>query len=412
MLVEEHGDAECGCCFELLVEPTTLVCGHTFCKHCLARWTVTSGKRQCPTCRVQWRGSPKVNVLLRNLLENTWSQKLAERMQEVNTEENRNVVSKFDNINTFATTQEMFRTLHNSVQAGRADTTQSNQTRCKYFSSGIALTVLVFCTSSFIWNLGKRDLISTPVNQWNTDDTVKWMDQLGPWAGLYTDDIKNNDIDGKFLLVMQENDVINTLHMTNELHRRVFLREIDELRTTGTKPTGNFWEYKSKYPVFTFFLLFGFKLFPRITIGCTYLFQYQTVYSPFMKYACPELSETGMNEATGFWRVFYTLFLPYWGVGRYVYAWSSEHYYISRYVILVCVLATIHDVMWFLSIAMKKWIRKDIEDHVCLYRNVVIVLLLSAVLPWFLYNFLFYDNVVSLVLTYPASIYALSRKLT
>lgn len=41
----------CGICYELMVLPTTLTCGHSFCRHCLARWFDVGSKAECPSCR-------------------------------------------------------------------------------------------------------------------------------------------------------------------------------------------------------------------------------------------------------------------------------------------------------------------------------------------------------------------------
>ena len=54
-LVNHTSDIEeefiCGVCHELLVLPTTLNCGHSFCRHCLALWFDSSKKAECPSCR-------------------------------------------------------------------------------------------------------------------------------------------------------------------------------------------------------------------------------------------------------------------------------------------------------------------------------------------------------------------------
>lgn len=55
----------CHCCYDVLVNPTTLNCGHSFCRHCLALWWESSRKTECPECREKWEGFPKVNILLR-----------------------------------------------------------------------------------------------------------------------------------------------------------------------------------------------------------------------------------------------------------------------------------------------------------------------------------------------------------
>ena len=55
----------CHCCYDVLVDPTTLNCGHSFCRHCLAQWWESSHKTECPECREKWEGFPRVNILLR-----------------------------------------------------------------------------------------------------------------------------------------------------------------------------------------------------------------------------------------------------------------------------------------------------------------------------------------------------------
>ena len=56
----------CSCCADLLVEPTTLECGHTVCRLCLAHWYM-NGRRECPECRQKWHTDlvGKVNYTLR-----------------------------------------------------------------------------------------------------------------------------------------------------------------------------------------------------------------------------------------------------------------------------------------------------------------------------------------------------------
>lgn len=55
----------CHCCYDILLNPTTLTCGHNFCRHCLALWWESAYKNECPECREKWEGFPKVNILLR-----------------------------------------------------------------------------------------------------------------------------------------------------------------------------------------------------------------------------------------------------------------------------------------------------------------------------------------------------------
>lgn len=65
--VRLYSDSEftCPVCYELMVEPTTLSCGHTLCMHCLARWVLQSKKRECPECKQVFSGCPNVNFVMR-----------------------------------------------------------------------------------------------------------------------------------------------------------------------------------------------------------------------------------------------------------------------------------------------------------------------------------------------------------
>jgi hypothetical protein len=55
----------CSVCYELMVDPTTLNCGHSFCRSCLASWVLSSNSSNCPSCRQPFKGHPKVNILIR-----------------------------------------------------------------------------------------------------------------------------------------------------------------------------------------------------------------------------------------------------------------------------------------------------------------------------------------------------------
>eukprot|EP00075_Anas_platyrhynchos_P035418 XP_027324671.1 bifunctional apoptosis regulator-like [Anas platyrhynchos] len=73
----------CHCCYDILVNPTTLNCGHSFCRHCLALWWVSSKKNECPECREKWEGFPKVNILLRDVIERLFSDAIEQRKEDI-----------------------------------------------------------------------------------------------------------------------------------------------------------------------------------------------------------------------------------------------------------------------------------------------------------------------------------------
>ena len=60
----------CSICSDILIDPVSLHCGHTFCQLCLAQLWRSKGKPspsslQCPVCRLPWRNFPGVNIILR-----------------------------------------------------------------------------------------------------------------------------------------------------------------------------------------------------------------------------------------------------------------------------------------------------------------------------------------------------------
>jgi len=70
MEINIESEFECQICMDLLIEPVTTVCGHTFCKICLIRYLKT--KLNCPMCRktiLQSKDSLNKNVLLENLVK-------------------------------------------------------------------------------------------------------------------------------------------------------------------------------------------------------------------------------------------------------------------------------------------------------------------------------------------------------
>ena len=67
-------DFTCSVCSDILLDPVSLHCGHTFCQLCLACVWQSSGRLPaarlaCPVCRLPWRNFPGVNITLRYVYE-------------------------------------------------------------------------------------------------------------------------------------------------------------------------------------------------------------------------------------------------------------------------------------------------------------------------------------------------------
>ncbi len=67
---ESTEDYGCVICAQMLVDPLTLHCGHSFCQLCLARMWHNKNRTsplnlQCPVCRQPWMSLPQINIQLR-----------------------------------------------------------------------------------------------------------------------------------------------------------------------------------------------------------------------------------------------------------------------------------------------------------------------------------------------------------
>ena len=73
----------CAVCLELLKDPVSAPCGHSFCKACFEKWR-TGTKRncdRCPTCREPLPETLKVNIQLRKMADIYRRQQEEERLQ-------------------------------------------------------------------------------------------------------------------------------------------------------------------------------------------------------------------------------------------------------------------------------------------------------------------------------------------
>lgn len=88
-----RGNMDCGICYQLLYEPWTTPCGHTFCRHCIKKALEQSTAGPvCPTCRrilpmayLDNRLGPP-NEFLQRLTQNFWSEELVQRKLIVRSE--------------------------------------------------------------------------------------------------------------------------------------------------------------------------------------------------------------------------------------------------------------------------------------------------------------------------------------
>eukprot|EP01137_Pigoraptor_chileana_P009567 Opistho-2@58052 len=79
---------ECGLCLQLLCEPVTIPCGHTFCRNCLVS-ALERSKKKCPECRAPCHVSAEnhpTSYLITSLLQRLYPQLYMDRLGEAESE--------------------------------------------------------------------------------------------------------------------------------------------------------------------------------------------------------------------------------------------------------------------------------------------------------------------------------------
>ena len=91
---------ECLICLDLLVEPCTTMCGHTFCKRCLIKYL--EKEQKCPMCRKPIFQSPETlstNFVLENIIKEKYPNQYNERLKSILIE-NQNNINESNEIKT------------------------------------------------------------------------------------------------------------------------------------------------------------------------------------------------------------------------------------------------------------------------------------------------------------------------
>ncbi|XP_041642115.1 bifunctional apoptosis regulator-like isoform X2 [Cheilinus undulatus] len=301
----------CHCCYDILVNPTTLTCGHNFCRHCLAIWWESSHKNECPECREKWEGFPKVNFLLR---------------------------------------------YGDNKSRARIDKNKG----AGFFFSGVlfALTWVAVVVLVYHWGSGMIEqhdpLITKPVARWTTEEVSSWLENLGPWAQNYREAFQQESVNGRLLLMLEEEELLKPPYsIENQAHRRAVLAELDRVKTLGVKPPQNLWEYKAANAGKSLFLLYAMKHSPRLTLFYLYLFDYSETFLPFLHTCCPageqpmessflnsQLEPNWQQKAEFLVKYF---LLPYQLIAEFAWDWLAVHYWTSRYIIVYAVLLSMVD---------------------------------------------------------------------
>uniref|UniRef100_A0AAZ3QW62 Bifunctional apoptosis regulator n=1 Tax=Oncorhynchus tshawytscha TaxID=74940 RepID=A0AAZ3QW62_ONCTS len=357
----------CHCCYDVLVNPTTLNCGHSFCRHCLALWWESSRKTECPECREKWEGFPKVNILLRDAVERLFSEVVGRRRAEI--QGNPKI------------SQSLLAFQRYGDQAARGIPKTSPGRGAGGFFSGVltALTCVAVMFLVYHWSSGDgvHDLlVSKPVSKWTPEEVLFWLEHLGAWTSVYKEPFLQENVNGRLLLMLGDEELTRApYNIDNQAHRRAMMAELERIKELGVKPPQNLWEYKAVNAGKSLFLLYALKSSPRLTILYLYLFDYSETFLPFLHTCCPALSRTSepMEDSLPLnhqghpswrqWAEFLVkyLLLPYQLIAEFAWDWLSVHYWTSRFIIVNAMLLSVLEgcVLW------RFYNRAEIRYRVC-----------------------------------------------
>ncbi|CAG5135813.1 unnamed protein product [Candidula unifasciata] len=376
----------CSVCFLLLVQPTTLTCGHTLCRDCLARWYFTSLRKTCPLCNQSFQGHPLINTSIRNMITKMFPLQLEEREKEL--AKHHSNITKFDK-------ELMQETNHkpDEAQGGGG---------CGSFCAGAALVICAFLIAYIAWywqHSATNLLVLKPVQFWRSQDVVLWLEDM-PWASSYANMSRENSIDGNMLLSMDGESLTQLLNVTDATHRRALLFAINRLKHEGVKVPSSLWEYKALYPAQCQFLVHGMKGFPRTALFYMWMYYYDELFLPFAMATIPSVSHEGnvsiplipeqglsMSQWTSF--IFYAVVLPHWLVVLLAYQMFS-HYFITP--IIVIGTAAMYQVWEIVEwiILYKQCLSTYLKLYVKQMMQLVIFMVIWPVIPWFICDAIFY----------------------
>uniref|UniRef100_A0A8B9HP32 Bifunctional apoptosis regulator n=1 Tax=Astyanax mexicanus TaxID=7994 RepID=A0A8B9HP32_ASTMX len=237
----------CHCCYQVLVDPTTLTCGHTFCRHCLAQCFLTSLKKECPECRQIWWSFPKINILFRDLVQKHFGADVEKRKQIIQADP-----AVAQALLVLKLSEQVEPVTIRCIRAPPVQWRPWLGTGGLFSGVLIALTILAAVFLVFHWSGGDSKvelLVKKPLGAWSTEEVNMWMENLGAWASPYRDTFSREQVNGRLLNVLSEQDLLKPPYsIVNQLHRRALLKEVQIVQELGFKRPQTLWEYKQEPP--------------------------------------------------------------------------------------------------------------------------------------------------------------------
>lgn len=396
-----ESEFSCHCCYHILLNPTTLNCGHSFCRHCLALWWESSRKTECPECRAKWEGFPKVNILLRDAVEKLFPEVVVERRGEV------------DSSPRIVQSLCAFQRYGDDQASQGLNPLSGHRPRGSGFFSGVLTALTCVAVVLLVYHWSSREvqqdlLLHKPVTKWTAEDVILWLEQLGPWASLYKERFLEEQVNGRLLMMLEEEEFAKSpFSIENHTHRKAVLMELERVKALGVKPPQNLWEYRAVNAGKSLFLVYALKSSPRLTLLYLYLFDYTETFLPFMHTSCPGSADAAeepdiltkhlLNDPS--WKqwveflVKYSL-LPYQLMAEFAWDWLAVHYWTSRFIIVNAMLLSVLEgfTLWRL------WSRRELRalphrmwSHFWkVSTQGLLVAIVWPMIPQFICNCLFY----------------------
>ncbi|KAL1276460.1 hypothetical protein QQF64_036083 [Cirrhinus molitorella] len=386
----------CHCCYEVLVDPTTLNCGHSFCRHCLAQWLHSSKRNECPECRERWQGFPRINILLRDAVEKKYPSEIKRRRRALQTDQRFHYFLQMFQKYGEVLTQQI------PVSEGLQKAIQNS------FCFGVMLALL--CMGVLLLQYHRISghsnydiLAQKPINSWKPHDVIMWVEHLGPWTDQYREIFHRAQINGSLLAHLRDEELSATPFKINNIaHRQVILEEIQKIKELKVKPPQNIWEYKATNLGKSLFLQMGLREFPRLTFLYLYLFDYEDTFLPFIHTCFPARLTNPMEDIPPDnmlqdpnhlqWVMFRVkvCLMPYLLLTDFAWQWLSVHYWISWIVIGNAMVITVMEYFYVWTL----WRRKQMSTiPTVILRgmfNTFFIVLLWPLIPQFICDFEFY----------------------
>ncbi|XP_050963535.1 bifunctional apoptosis regulator [Labeo rohita] len=414
----------CHCCYQVLVDPTTLTCGHSFCRHCLANWWASALPRvrtDCPECRAVWTDFPKVNILLRDAVEKLFPAEVSRRKQAILSDPGFcRVLQAFQQHGKRQAPHaappqnpQQFNILNqppfNILNPQQFDMLNQPELNIREFCAGLMIVLCCVAMVVLVWRAFSTSsshevLLSKPLSRWNTDDVTLWVEHLSVWTSQYKETFRREQINGRLLFALSDEDLSAApFSISSESHRRIILEELHRLKQRRVAP--NLWQYKELNLGKTLFLQLSLHRFPRLTLLYLFLFDYGDMFLPFIHTSCPaqttqdSLIDTPLDRPSwSQWAEFLLMYflLPYQLLSAFAWHLLSVHYWTARVVMLHAVFLSVLDVHFFWTLLKRGEIRtlpkRVWQEVLAVMMKESLFVLLWPLIPLFFCNFIFYYN--------------------